>query len=58
MPQWLGTLKPIAYTLALLALTHPPVLGVQAFPGRLGAAARSLGRAWVTSVAAVFPRTA
>jgi hypothetical protein len=69
VPPVLGTLgvlvgaalAVVAWALAHLSLTLTIAAGVllaQTFPGRLGRTAGWLGRAWVASVAVVFPRTA
>ncbi|MCG8971778.1 hypothetical protein [Streptomyces sp. CL12-4] len=69
VPPVLGTLgilggaalTVVAWALSHLSLTLTIAAGVllaQTFPGRLGRAARWLGRAWVASVAAVSPAKA
>ncbi|QFG13219.1 membrane protein [Streptomyces phage Gilgamesh] len=55
-----AALAVVMFALAHLSLTLTVAAGVllaQTFPGRLGRTARWLGRAWVASVAVVFPRT-
>lgn len=54
----LAVLTWVATHLSLTLTIAASVLLTQTFPGRPGRTARWLGRAWVASVAVVFPHTA